>query len=200
MRKNVIFERARFNRQNQLDGESIEQYITVLYRLVDSCEYGTLKEEMLRDRIVVGIRDQALSQRLQCDASLTLEKAKKKVRQSEAVAEQGLQLRGDGSKQSPIVIEQVKGSTPSKKPQTRRQATRSLSAKGGASSTTANTAKQTCTRCGKQKHDKGTRFPAKDAICHKCNRKGHYSSQCFSKTVATVNTNELNLDTAFLEL
>ena len=198
VRKNVIFERARFNRRNQLDGESIEQYITVLYRLVDSCEYGTLKEEMLRDRIVVGIRDQALSQRLQCDASLTLEKAKKKVRQSEAVAEQGLQLRGDGSKQSPIVIEQVKGSTPSKKPQTRRQATRSLSAKGGASSTTANTAKQTCTRCGKQKHDKGARCPAKDAICHKCNRKGHYSSQCFSKTVATVNTTELNLDTAFL--
>ena len=86
VRKNVIFERARFNRWNQLDGESIKQYITVLYRLVDSCEYGTLKEEMLRDRIVVGIRDQALSQRLQCDTSLTLEKAKKKVRQSEATA------------------------------------------------------------------------------------------------------------------
>ena len=130
MRKNVIFEGVRFNCWNQLDGESIKQYITVLYHLVDSCEYETLKEEMLRDRIVVGIRDQTLSQCLQCDASLTLEKAKKKVRQSKAVAEQGLQLQGDCSKQSPIVIEQVKGSTPSKKPQTRRQATRSLSARG----------------------------------------------------------------------
>lgn len=46
VRKNVIFERARFNRRNQLEGESVEQYITALYRLVDSCDYGALKEEM----------------------------------------------------------------------------------------------------------------------------------------------------------
>jgi hypothetical protein len=78
VRKNVIFERARFNHRNQLEGESIEQYITALYRLVDSCEYGALKEEMLRDRIVVGIRDVAQSECLQLDANLTLEKAKKR--------------------------------------------------------------------------------------------------------------------------
>ena len=199
VRKNVIFERARFNRRNQLEGQSIEQYITALYRLVDSCDYGALKEEMLRDRIVVGIRDVALSERLQLDADLTLDTAKKKVRQREAVFEQGQLLRGDGSKQAPIVVVQVKGSAPSNRPRTRRRTTgRSLSARGGASSTTAPATKQTCTRCGKLKHDKGVRCPAKDDICRKCNRKGHYSSQCFSKTVAGVNTSELNLDTAFL--
>lgn len=30
VRKNVIFERARFNRRNQLEGESAEQYVTAL--------------------------------------------------------------------------------------------------------------------------------------------------------------------------
>ena len=57
VRKNVIFERAKFNRRNQKEGESAEQYITALYSLVETYEYGTLKVEMLRDRIVVGIRD-----------------------------------------------------------------------------------------------------------------------------------------------
>ena len=33
----------------QNEGESIEQYITALYYLVESCDYGNLKEEMLRD-------------------------------------------------------------------------------------------------------------------------------------------------------
>ena len=47
-----------------------------------------MKEEMIRDRIVVGIRDTGLSQRLQLDATLTLETAKKMVRQREAVQEQ----------------------------------------------------------------------------------------------------------------
>ena len=64
VRKNVIFERARFNRCNQLPEESAEEYITVLYQLIDSCEYGNFKDEMLRDRLVVGICDTLLSERL----------------------------------------------------------------------------------------------------------------------------------------
>ena len=73
VRRNVIYERARFNRRDQLEGESAEQYITCLYSLIETCEYGTFKEEMLRDRLVVGIRDAAMSQKLQMDAELTLE-------------------------------------------------------------------------------------------------------------------------------
>ena len=97
----------------------------------------TLKEEMLRDRIIAGIRDVALSEHLQLDANLTLETAKKKVHQREAVFKQGQLLQGDGSKQAPIVVEQVKDSTPLKSPRTRRPTTgRLLSARGGASSTT----------------------------------------------------------------
>ena len=61
LRRNVIFGRARFNRRNQLEGESSEQYISELYCLVDNCNYGNLKDELLRDRLVVGIRDQGLS-------------------------------------------------------------------------------------------------------------------------------------------
>ena len=38
--KNVIFERARFNRRNQLQGESAEQYIVQLYELTEKCDYG----------------------------------------------------------------------------------------------------------------------------------------------------------------
>ncbi|KAL5470742.1 hypothetical protein EMCRGX_G028754 [Ephydatia muelleri] len=49
---------------------------------------------MIRDRIVVGIRDEALSKRLQLDPDLTLEKAKKIVRQQEAVQEQQQVLKG----------------------------------------------------------------------------------------------------------
>ena len=56
VRRNIIYERARFNRRDQLEGESAEQYITCLYSLVETCEYGKFKEEMLRDRLVVGMR------------------------------------------------------------------------------------------------------------------------------------------------
>ena len=64
VRRNVIFERARFNRRTQLPGETAEQYIMALYDLVANCDYGALESEMIRDRLVVGIRDSALSERL----------------------------------------------------------------------------------------------------------------------------------------
>ena len=93
VRRNVIFERARFNRRNQLEGETAEQYIMELYRMSERCNYGRLTEELMRDRLVVGIRDVKLSEHLQLDSELTLEKAKRMVRQAEAAQEQQKQLR-----------------------------------------------------------------------------------------------------------
>ena len=90
---NVIYERAKFNHRDQKEGESIEQYISVLYELVESCEYGELRDKMLRDRIVVGIRDFSLFERLQMDANLTLDKAKRTVHQKEAVHKQTMSLK-----------------------------------------------------------------------------------------------------------
>ena len=98
VRKNVIYERTRFNRRSQLQGESAEQYIMELYRLAETCEYGNCMQEMNRDKLVVGIADNALSGSLQLDPDLTLEKAKKTVRQSEAVRQQQGNLKEGADK------------------------------------------------------------------------------------------------------
>ena len=87
VRKNVIFERARVNSRDQMEGESTEQYLLVLHALARNCEYGQLREELICDRIVIGILDKVLSKRLQMDPELTLEKASRMVRQSESVGE-----------------------------------------------------------------------------------------------------------------
>ena len=63
-RRNVIVERARFNPRRQNPGESVDTFIQHLYRLAENCEYGTLKDELRRDRIIVGVLDDTLSDRL----------------------------------------------------------------------------------------------------------------------------------------
>ena len=86
VRKNVIFERARLNKRDQLEGETAEEYITTLYGLVKTFDYpADLVDEMLRDRLIVGILDQPFADRLQTKADLTLDSAKKAIRQKEAV-------------------------------------------------------------------------------------------------------------------
>ena len=54
-----------------------------------------------------------------------------------------------------------------------------------------------CTHCGKGQHSRD-KCPAKEATCHRCHRKGHFSTQCFSKSVAELSS-ESHLDTAFLD-
>ena len=52
--------------------------------LAQGCEYGVMTDKQIRDRLVVGIRDESLSERLQIEYKLTLEQAKKFIRQREA--------------------------------------------------------------------------------------------------------------------
>ena len=73
---------------NTAPGRDAEEFITSLYSLTADCQYGNLRYEMIRDCLVVGILDTFLSERLQIDTDLTLEKAKQIVRQREAVQKQ----------------------------------------------------------------------------------------------------------------
>jgi len=93
-KKNVIFECARFNRRNQEPRESAESFITAVHSLAEHCAFGALREELIRDRIVVGLRDAKLSESLQMDPDLTLEKTISRVRHSEEIKRQQPVLRG----------------------------------------------------------------------------------------------------------
>ena len=99
-RRNVIYEQARFNQRRQEAGESVDCFVTALYGLEEHCEYAALHHEMIRDRIVVGLRDAKLSESLQLDPELTLEKAVTKARQAEAVEQQQPLVRGSSESQS----------------------------------------------------------------------------------------------------
>ena len=74
-RKNVPFERYRFNRQTQDVGESYDQCKTALRKLAEGCEFDMITpDEMLRDRLVFGILDSKVRERLLRESKLTLAK------------------------------------------------------------------------------------------------------------------------------
>ena len=60
----------------------------MLHTLAEHCAYGPLKEEMIRDRLVVGVRDASLSLKLQMDPNLTLKTAVIAASQNEMVRKQ----------------------------------------------------------------------------------------------------------------
>ena len=92
-RKNIIYERAMFNRRKQEEGESVDTFITALYTLSEHCNYGALTE-MIHDHIVVGLRDSNLSLKLQLDEKLDLQKRITQVREAEMIKQQQPMLSG----------------------------------------------------------------------------------------------------------
>ena len=54
--------------------ETVDDFITCSHSLIDRCDYGTIKDEMDTDRLVVELKDKAISEHLQMDSELTLKK------------------------------------------------------------------------------------------------------------------------------
>ena len=74
-RKNITFERHKFNTRNQEQGETIDQYATELRKLASTCQFKDLRDGLIRDRMICGIDNQTIRERLLRESDLTLEKA-----------------------------------------------------------------------------------------------------------------------------
>ena len=190
--RNVIFKSACFNCRVQLEGETAEQFIIELYNLSEFCDYGELTSEMIRDRLVVGIRDRHLSERLQLDSELTLEKAKKAIRQHEAVQGQQNVLKGATVEPSHS-LDRLQAGYGARKKSENFQGRRSQHDTGKKTHQHNHNSSKSCSCCGKAPHSLD-RCPAKDAVCYRCQKKGHLSSQCRTKSVSSISE-----DTAFLD-
>ena len=97
VRRNIVFERARFNMRKQEANETVDVFVTALHAFAEHCNYGTLHDELIRDRIVVGLADARLSERMQMEKDLNLEKAMNMARQSEEIKKQQNTLRSETS-------------------------------------------------------------------------------------------------------
>ncbi|UYV68125.1 K02A2.6-like, partial [Cordylochernes scorpioides] len=190
VRKNIIYERAKFNSRIQEDREPVDEFITSLYKLADSCEFEGLHEQLIRDRIVVGVRDKALSERMQLDSELTLEKAVKMVRQQEAVRQQQVDLQRPSTSQK---VNQVKFNSKKQSPKQQQQPSR----KKEKSAKT----RSRCSKCGGFTHREGQACRAEGQRCNLCSKTGHFANCCPDKQAKTAEVkavSELDEEIGFL--
>ena len=110
-RKNTIYERYVFFSRNQENGESIDHYVTILKTLSDTCEFGNLKESLIRDRLVFGILDNSVRERLLRDPELTLQTAIERVRSAELTNAQLKQIKAEQKITEELPIHNVKSNS-----------------------------------------------------------------------------------------
>ena len=100
-KKNVSYERRLFTTNVQLQGQTVDMYVTVLRRLARSCEYGTLTESLIKDQLIAGVNDDQLRERLLRATDLNLQKALDICRASECTK---VQMEGFRPTDVPIQV------------------------------------------------------------------------------------------------
>lgn len=87
---NVTAERFKFLTRNQLAEETMQDYIITIKSLATTCNYGTFLEEVLKDRLLMGIRNKRIQAKLielsestfesTCEVALNMEMLEEEVR------------------------------------------------------------------------------------------------------------------------
>ena len=184
-----------FNIRDQESAESIDSYVTVLRTLVKSCNFcDCLHDTLIRDRIVIGVRDQQTRKRLIQERKLTLTKCIDICRGAEASSSQ-LKVMNNAT-------DKVHGLSAQRSRYTRppwcgkATPSQSSSSRGGARPKYTSYSKepQLCKFCAKVHNMKKEDCPAWGRTCKLCHELNHFpgSQKCPKNKVHTVITSGEN--------
>ena len=177
--KNVVYERFLFNSSTQAPDESFNVYLHKLRKLAATCNFGALTDEMIRDRIVIGVKDMSLKGRLLREHGLSLVKAVELSKASE-IAKERLHKLEKGERKTSEEVNFVR-SKHTQWPKARVLATqpkmKARNTKG------LSFPRRKCKYCGKnQTHNKKEDCLAYGQECRSCHRNNHLAAVCNART------------------
>jgi hypothetical protein len=178
-RTNVILERFKFNSRKQKEGELFDIFLADLKAKSLKCEFGNLQDEMIRDRLVIGIWSDDTRKILLRQTNLTLDKTINICQIYESSEKDSQAIK-------PLKQTEVNVVRPQKKK--------------GAIHPKKNSDK--CWNCGKVHEHKKEACPAYRKQCKKCKKWNHFMSVCKSKNKNPASVHEvqnLDLDELFIE-
>ena len=149
---NIIHERAQFYQRVQQPGESVEAFVRSLHELAAYCQFEDKECEHVRDRLISGMLDKDVSQKLQLEQDdLTLVKSPNQS-QVNFVKKDASQRKQALSRCRQPVVRTDQRSQP-----------------GG----------KTCGQCGYMHRTPGPdACPAKGKQCNRCGKRGHFEKMC----------------------
>ncbi|GBM17583.1 Mitogen-activated protein kinase kinase kinase 5 [Araneus ventricosus] len=163
----------------QEDNESIEQYICCLRKLASTCNYQNTPEELIRDRLVLGIQDRNAKKQPISDSKLTLQKAIVICKSNESANQQRMNLKCKNETFEDI--NKMKGAYKKNTKFMKKQ--KPLKYQGKC---------KYC--CGKHEFDRN-KCPAFNKVSRNCEKMNHWAKACKSVSKSVKELHEDSTDT-----
>ena len=174
-RKNVTFERYIFHTRKQMEAEPAEVYVAELRKKAVSCEFGELRDSLIMDQLILGVRNEDLRTCLLREGGstkgMTLERAMEACRMWETSEQQMWAISSSvATSTTTTTVEQVHGKPAT---QTRQPHAKEVQHKG-----------KDCPKCGRAEHKPRERCPTSSSKCNRCGKRGHWEVMCWESGTA----------------
>ena len=164
--------------------ETVDGYVNCLRKAASTCQFSTITEELIRDRLVIGLRDHATKLRLLKEDSLDINKALNICRSSEVATQQLKAMKSEETKSTEEV--RVVSGRQNNKAKPRKQYNGKKKTRDPSSERRKHRepySKQRACQCylcgGKQRHTLEN-CPAFWHECKACKKPNHLASVCRS--------------------
>lgn len=172
-RDNHLHYAVLFGSRMQAPEESNDQFIRSLHEMAAKCTGWDQnhRDDMIRTRILAGMRDKDLSRELQLNANITLQQIQQQLRTKEII------LANQKAEQDDHMVMAVRSTRPKTSPPAKYQH-QSKSVETRTSGRKSGQMIDSCRYCGSS-HVRG-RCPAYGKRCKNCRRMGHFERVCES--------------------
>ncbi|XP_068240062.1 uncharacterized protein [Palaemon carinicauda] len=171
--RNKVFARHVLATRRQGSGESLDQFLQALKFLAKDCQFKAVSAEQacdnyVRDAFINGLSSGAIRQRLLENITLNLQTAYEQARTLEMAQKHSA---------SYTTVEPITAAVP--QPQSQSGDLECLESSDETSHLAATTGANQCFFCGLKRHPR-FKCPAREALCLKCKKQGHYAKVCRS--------------------
>ena len=165
--------RFTFFTTRQTEVEKFDEFFTRLRKMSEDCEFNELRDSLIKDMIIIGLRDKKLQERLLRENDITLEKVLSNCRASEASKLQTKSIHNQND--HPTNHSSLQTSEPEINQINKHKGKEII---------------KQCKFCAGS-HPRGA-CPAYGKICNNCKSKGHYSKCCSKSSSSRNNSNNQN--------
>lgn len=167
---NIRYERYLYNSMKQAENETYQEYFLRLKTQSKLCDYKTMNDELMVDKIICSIKDVKLREKLWLKKNVNLQDAVNLCKSNEETKKQLEVLEEKQNEINKVKNDYFKFNVHNRNDQKK------------------------CMYCGGQWHVTLDTCPARNITCHQCNKKGHFASVCRSKKQNIKSVTESNED------
>uniref|UniRef100_A0A1I8I1A9 CCHC-type domain-containing protein n=1 Tax=Macrostomum lignano TaxID=282301 RepID=A0A1I8I1A9_9PLAT len=166
-KNSVVFLRYQFETCRQEEGESIDAWYHRLRKAADQCEFGELRDSLIRDKVVAHYRSEKIRRELLQLNDICLADVLKRIRAREAAEQQAQAMEENSSGGAAAMTTANVAALGPPRARPSQPFRRDPAMKDGGIS---------CERCGRPGHR--TCEAARDKACRRCGKIGHFARAC----------------------